>query len=178
MKRREKQQNKVVSNSSPIIFLSAIDKLSLLNEMFSKVYIPTGVYREIVIDALPDQIGRFQLKKAVSSNKIQIYDVQDKTAIKRVAKENDKLHAGEVEVIVAAEELSINVVLLDDKDARTTAETHTLKPSGTLGLLIRAKQRGKIDQVKKYLDLLIEQHKFRCSTNLYKETLSKAQEEI
>ncbi|MEN8219870.1 MAG: hypothetical protein ABFS56_26685 [Pseudomonadota bacterium] len=38
---------KVVSNTTPIISLSAIGQLSLLPKLFGKVYVPKAVYKEI-----------------------------------------------------------------------------------------------------------------------------------
>jgi uncharacterized protein len=38
---------KVVSNSTPIISLASIGQLSLLPELFGKIYIPQAVYYEI-----------------------------------------------------------------------------------------------------------------------------------
>ena len=39
---------KVVSNSTPLIALSRINKFSLLKEYFGEVYIPKEVYEEVV----------------------------------------------------------------------------------------------------------------------------------
>jgi predicted nucleic acid-binding protein len=38
---------KVVSNTTPIISLASIGQLSLLPELFGKIYIPQAVYYEI-----------------------------------------------------------------------------------------------------------------------------------
>lgn len=51
-----------------------------------------------------------------------------------------KLHAGEVEVmILAQEEPPANLVILDDNAAKKTAKYLGLKVTGTLGVLIKAK---------------------------------------
>lgn len=39
----------VVSNTSPLIFLSSIDMLELLNHEFGEVLIPDAVYREFTV---------------------------------------------------------------------------------------------------------------------------------
>lgn len=39
----------VVSNSTPLISLSKIGKISLLQEIFGKVFIPDAVYNEVVV---------------------------------------------------------------------------------------------------------------------------------
>jgi uncharacterized protein len=38
---------KVVSNTTPILSLSVINRLPLLNELFGKIYIPGAVYQEV-----------------------------------------------------------------------------------------------------------------------------------
>jgi uncharacterized protein len=37
----------VVSNSTPIISLSAINKIDILHSLFSKIFIPLAVYQKI-----------------------------------------------------------------------------------------------------------------------------------
>jgi len=37
----------VISNTTPIITLLAIDKFDLLPQLFKKIYVPYGVYQEI-----------------------------------------------------------------------------------------------------------------------------------
>ena len=40
---------KVVSNATPIISLSAIDHLSLLQKLFGPIYVPKAVHEEIKV---------------------------------------------------------------------------------------------------------------------------------
>ncbi|MFS0558343.1 hypothetical protein [Brevibacillus sp. 179-C9.3 HS] len=53
---------KVISNSSPIIALSMIGHLSLMNELFEEVFIPAGVYREIVESESIREHGKRELQ--------------------------------------------------------------------------------------------------------------------
>lgn len=41
----------VISNSSPLIALSRVDKMDILREMFGKIYIPDVVYQETVLQS-------------------------------------------------------------------------------------------------------------------------------
>lgn len=50
-----------------------------------------------------------------------------------------KMHKGELEVIIAAKELSREFVLIDEKTARNFAEMNLLSPIVTIGLLVVAK---------------------------------------
>lgn len=58
-----------------------------------------------------------------------------------------KLHDGEVEVMLLAQETGADTVVIDDNAARKTAEYLGLPLTGTLGILIKAKQRGLLDAV-------------------------------
>ena len=54
---------------------------------------------------------------------------------------------GEKEVLALGLETQDALLLLDDRDARRYARTLELEISGTLGLLLRAKERGVLDDV-------------------------------
>ena len=62
------------------------------------------------------------------------------------------LDDGESEVIALAVEQRADLVLLDESDARRTADLYSLSKTGIIGLLIRAKQEGHIDSLKVELD--------------------------
>jgi predicted nucleic acid-binding protein len=64
--------HKIMSNSSPIIALSMIGQLSLLKELFSDVYLPSEVYREIVESDSVRQHGKNELKQAVEQGHFRI----------------------------------------------------------------------------------------------------------
>lgn len=67
-----------------------------------------------------------------------------------------KLHDGEVEVmILAQEEPKADLVILDDNSAKKTAKFLELSVTGTLGVLVKAKQLNYIEKVKPLMDALI-----------------------
>ena len=69
-----------------------------------------------------------------------------------------KLHAGEVETMILAQQKSFhaNLVILDDLAARKTAQYLGLNVTGTMGVLIKAKQKGIIAEVKPLLDEMMK----------------------
>ena len=77
---------------------------------------------------------------------------------------------------MAAKELSISEVLLDDLPARKLAQTFLLQPLGTLGILMLAKKESKISALKPLLDQLISRN-FRVSARLYEQVLQYAGEQ-
>ena len=165
---------RVVCNSSPIIGLSIINKLELLWELFDEVYITNAVYEEIVNSNGSKSFGIDDLLLAVQNNNIRIYSVINDTLVNELY---GKLHRGELETIVAAKELKINDVIIDEKAARNFAEAMLLQTTGIIGILIIAKKTKKITEIKKYLDILISQG-YRISKVLYGNALKKCDEDI
>lgn len=163
--------SKVITNSTPIIGLSIIGKLHLLNELFETVYVPDAVYKEIVIDSTR-KYGKEELHEAISSGIFQLYTVQNSEMVNKMY---GKLHEGELEVIIGAKELDLRFVVMDERAARDLAQMFLLKPIGTLGILLLAKKQNKIDKVKPYLDSLLE-HDFYISKKLYQQVLTSANE--
>ncbi|MDI9390514.1 MAG: DUF3368 domain-containing protein [Synergistota bacterium] len=66
------------------------------------------------------------------------------------------LGAGEREAIALALEVTADLVILDDQQGRRVAYEKGLSITGTLGILIEARERGMIPSVRCELDRLIE----------------------
>lgn len=162
---------KVLCNASPIIGLSEIGYLNLLYEMFD-VYIPREVYNEILSGEEGNDTGKEELIDAVEKNMIKVYEVKDKEL---VAKLYGHLHRGEIETVIAAREMDVDYVIIDERSARSFAKSFFLRPIGTLGVLARAKELGKIEKLKPLLDCLVESG-FRVSEKLYLQLLKSAGE--
>lgn len=156
----------IICNSSPIIGLSAINRLNLLWELFDKVIIPNEVYLEVQ-NAKTNRAGVEELKQAVQKNHIQIYHVKNCDLVNQLY---GRLHTVELEVIV-----SINHVIIDDRSARIMANAMCLKTLGLMGILLIAKEKGYIPEVKKEIDNLIS-NGYRISLKLYHDVLKKAGE--
>ena len=63
---------------------------------------------------------------------------------------------GEAEAIGLSLEGEATLLLLDEADARAVAELYGLPKTGTVGLLIRAKNEGLVDLLRPELDSLIQ----------------------
>lgn len=163
---------KIITNSTPIISLSIIGKLHLLHELFEEVYVPEAVYREIVHGESKKEYGREELKNTVEEERFQLLQIKNKQLVNTLY---GKLHEGELEVIVGAKELGLQNVLLDERVARSLAKTFLLRPIGTIGILLLAKKKGKIEKVKPLLDQLIANGIF-LSKSLYEQVLIEAGE--
>jgi len=106
--------------------------------------------------------GKKELIEAVENKKINIYKVKDQEFINKVY---GHLHKGELEVIVGAKEMDVELVIMDERSARKFARDLGLQTIGILGILKLAKIHGEIGNIKPYLDELIN-NKFRVSENL------------
>ena len=62
-----------------------------------------------------------------------------------------QLHDGEVEVMILAKEICANLVVIDDKNAKKHAKYLGINVIGTLGILLKAKQEGFIQEIKPLL---------------------------
>lgn len=85
------------------------------------------------------------------------------------------LGAGERDVLWLALETANSVAVLDDRDARRIARQLGIALTGTLGLLVDAKQRSLISTVGPLLDEL-ERHNFHMSARVRNAILKAAGE--
>ncbi len=138
----------VVADATPLIALAKIKHLGILAELFGRVVIPQSVYDEVVTKAL-NRAGASEVAKAV------FFDIRSATDQSKVTYLLTNLDAGEAEALVLAEELSADLVLLDEKKARRVAERIGLRYTGTVGLLLAAKNEGKIKKLRPLLDELL-----------------------
>lgn len=152
----------VVSNSTPLIALSRINKFDLLREYFGEIHIPKEVFDEVVTRG-----GNLSgAEEAASAEWIKVGNVGNKIAVESLSITLDK---GEAEAIVLAREKDA-LLIIDDGDGRRTAESLGLKITGTLGILLLAREDGKLD-LKTAIDDLMAAG-FRLSEKEYKRILS------
>ena len=158
----------VVSNSTILIGLVKIGKLDLLKEIFSKVFIPEEVFKEVV-ERGKDKPGSKLIKEAAW---IKTRRVKDNTQVSFLL---GSLEKGEAEALVLARELEADLILLDEEKARKSAVIAGFEIMGLLGLFMLAKNLGLIDEVRPLVDEL-RMKKFRVSDRIVSETLKKVAE--
>ena len=159
----------IISNSSPLIFLGKIGRLDILEKLFVKVYIPQAVYDETVLPDKDDDVSRTIVEK-VSLGQFEVFKVGNEVAIRALA---GRLHLGEIEVIIGADELNIRNVILDDVYARNKAKQFELSVTGTLGILLLAFNQGFIEDIELELQRLMDIG-FRISNDLLRKIISQA----
>ena len=170
-KSKKDTSQKVVSNASPIINLSKITRLDLLEKLYQKVVIPNAVFYELVVKGHDKEYSP-AIQSLLDNKVLIIQEVQSNALVKALEQELDP---GESSAIALAVEINADLVILDERDARETAEIYNLKKTGFIGILMKAKQRGFIDSVKKYLDQAIEKG-FWIDEKLYHLIIEKVNE--
>jgi hypothetical protein len=131
---------RVVVNTTPIIALSLIGKLDLLRELYGEVSIPPAVRSELLAGG-PQGTGSRALSDATWLRVISLLDPRRADLLLV------DLGRGEAEVIALAQEVDAELVLLDERLARRHARRLGLKLTGTLGVLLKAKERGLVSAV-------------------------------
>jgi len=154
----------VVSDTSPINNLAAIDQLHLLQQLYGTVLIPEAVYQELTDPDFPVAGA----KEVQTFTWIQIRAIEDRTMLKALSSELDP---GEAEAIVLALEMKAEQVLIDERRGRMIAARLNLHYTGILGVLVEAKSQGFISTVKPLLDDLINKAGFWVTEPLYKSVL-------
>lgn len=160
----------IVSDTSPINNLAAINQLHLLQQLYETVIIPEAVYRELTD---PDEpvAGATEVQ---TFEWIQTRSVTNRTIIEVLCNEVD---LGEAEAIALALELKADQLLIDERLGRIIADRLSLKYTGILGVLIEAKSQGLVLNVKPLMDALINQAGFWIVEELYKSVLQTVHEE-
>jgi predicted nucleic acid-binding protein len=144
---------KIVSNTSPLIFLSHIDRLALLSSCFTKIFIPKAVVEEFGNQQLPKEIEALD----VSTEGKRLVDVEYGT-----------LHQGELEAIQLADEVNADLVLLDDLLARKKAKSRNIAVMGTLGIFLCATRQGHMTAktAAQEIDILISEYDMYIASGL------------
>lgn len=157
----------VIVNSTPVIILSKIGMLDILHKMYGDVIIPQAVFDEVTVK---DDSACHTIKSLDWINVKSIASQDDRKMYKA------KLHAGEVEVMILAQELGEDVLtVIDDNAARKTARYLGIKVTGTVGVLMKAKKLGYIDSVKKCIAMM-RRAGFYVGTELERMALEKVGE--
>ena len=160
----------VVANSTPIILLEKVGQLDLLKQMYSRVLIPEAVYVEVITDG---ELRRGGHDFITGNHWIDIAQVKNNEARMLFS---TNLHEGEVETILLAIERSADLCILDDLMARKYAQNAGLVITGTLGVIIAAKNKGWIDTVKPIMDRLLDVGMY-IGNELYSTVLSAVKED-
>jgi predicted nucleic acid-binding protein len=136
----------VVCNTSPLLYLHQVQQIDLLARLYGKVLIPPAVQTELQAGgargvSVPD-LGRLSW--------LCIQPLRDATLLPVVV----DLGAGEAEAIALALSYPGSLLILDDALGRRIARLNRIQYTGTLGILVKAKQKGFLPHVAPVLEAL------------------------
>lgn len=137
-------QTLIISDTTCLVLLDKIGELELLKKLYHEVTITTTIFEEF--------------KKPVP-NWIKI---QDPTNNKYFLSLSEIVDLGEASAIALSIEIENSILILDDLKARKIANELQLKFTGTIGILLLAKNKGLINDFQRVIEK-IQETNFRLS---------------
>jgi len=151
----QKKYEVVIADTSCFILLEKIGELDLLKLLFSKIITTTTIAAEFG-SPLPEWIEVRTPKNISFQNSLDI-------------------DPGEASAITLAMESESSLLILDDNKGRKAAERFNLLYTGTLGIILKAKNVGLITSIKPIFQK-IQQTNFRFSQKVLDEIYRLANE--
>lgn len=137
----------IVSDSTPLIYLSKIGCINFLKDLFDKIIIPNNVYEEVVVQG--KRRGKndvLLIESNIEKGFIEVKDVKSTLEL-------NNLDKGEKECIALCKELDITNLLIDEKEGFNISSMFNLTPLRTTSVLIILLDK-KIINLIKYKELL------------------------
>ena len=136
----------VIADTSPIQYLYQTNLLDLLPQIYCSITIPQAVVNELAEGlalgiSLPDVTSLSWLKIEVTEVAASLQKISE-------------LGSGEKEALTLALSREDSLVIVDDGLARNYAKQFDIKVTGTLGILLKAKQLGYLDSLAPVLNQL------------------------
>jgi predicted nucleic acid-binding protein len=138
--------SEAISNTSPLLYLYRIGALDWLSRLFSTVWVPSAVAREL-------QEGQRQGYDVPNPSDHAWLQIIEPRSVPSEWLTLD-LGAGELATLALALENPGRVVLLDDRLARRIAQAAGLTVWGTLKVLLEAKSRGLTESIEPFVNRL------------------------
>ncbi len=151
----------VVADTGVIISLAHIGQIDLIEKIFGDFYIAKAVWIELNNYDNPNFDDSI-----LADLKPKVKEINSKNYLSMV------MDYGESESAILYEELNADYLLIDDNKARLVAESLDINCIGTLGLLLKAKQKGLITELKPTFEELIKAGRY-FSGKLLNDILTK-----
>jgi predicted nucleic acid-binding protein len=137
----------IIGDSSALVALSIMNRLDLLETVFGSIHVPQAVYDEVTISSKPQskKLKTF-LKDKIISVKINITQMG--------------LGRGELEAIALYKNMDADFLLIDDRRAKSFAKLNDVNVIGSLGVMVLAKELGKIKTIREDLEKLLDSDVF------------------
>ena len=141
--------DRAVINAGPLVALSLIGRLDLLPTLFAECWVPQAVFNEVAVAGI-GKPGAIALQSPEWLARVRLSPVPDPLLVMQ-------LDVGEAEVISLARQLSPCFAVIDERRGRRIAQdVYGLSVKGTAGVLVEAKRRHLISDVRPMLLALRE----------------------
>jgi predicted nucleic acid-binding protein len=128
----------VISDTSPLHYLILIGHAEILPALYTEVLIPEAVADELRHAGAPEVVIKWL---AGRPSWLQIVSPLSNSGPHSLR----DLDAGERDAILLAVQVQADLLLMDDREGVEEARRLGLSTTGTLGVLVRAAERGLID---------------------------------
>jgi predicted nucleic acid-binding protein len=135
-----------IVNTSPLLYLHQIGQIDLFLKLYNQITVPIAVQQEL-------EVGKAQgidVPDLATFDWIKIASVTVETLIPNVI----DLGCGEAEVIAIGLEHPGSLLILDDQLGRRIALLYNQRYTGTMGMLIKAKQLGHLTNISTLIQQL------------------------
>jgi len=132
----------LIADSSALIALAVVDKLDILEALFGEVYVPRAVYAEV------SHQSKGESEKLALYCKDKVLDIGSEVNL------NITLGSGESEAIILYKEKCADFLLCDDKKAKKFAMSFGVNVIGSLGILLKAKEKKLISEIHPLIEKL------------------------
>jgi predicted nucleic acid-binding protein len=147
----------IIADTSCFILLDKIDEMDILRKVFQRI----TTTQEIAIEYGKNLPSWIEIRAVVNRE----YEVLLQLEV----------DGGEASAIALSIEIGNALLIIDDNKARKLAAKLQLAYTGTLGVILKAKQSGFIPAIKPVIQK-IQRTNFRFSESIYKEILMLAGE--
>ena len=158
----------VISNTTPLIGLALLCRFDLLKTLFREITMPSAVYNEIVVKGA-GRIGANELANSVNDGWVHVKDVLSTPVLAALKVDLDE---GESEAIALALEQHTDLLLMDERKGRAKAKALGLEVTGTIGILLLARENGIAIDLRSELEQL-RNHGFRIGDSLIQQIIKQ-----
>lgn len=148
----------VIADAGSLIALARLDALQLLAGLYGQVQVPQTVWQEATAGGVFADSTRIVAARTAGTLLVVADTSLDFESSSNTLAALALLDAGERAAIAQALRLRtqgrLSLLVLDDAAARATAQRQQLPLIGTVGILLRCKERGLIDAVAPLLRAL------------------------
>jgi predicted nucleic acid-binding protein len=146
----------VVADTSPLRYLVEIGHISVLFRLYQTVLIPEPVYRELLHSSAPSIVREWATAPPDWLKVMAPPPTTDPALL--------SLHAGERSALALGLSLHADLILIDERKGASVARQKGLAITGTLGILVRAKQANLLSLAAAFARL--RKTTFHCSDDL------------